>query len=389
MDRTIGSNFVIFLTDYHKFTPLQSSLIFAVFSLVVCLIDFPLGNIADIYGRKKILILGFASYSLGMLIFGLANSILYFIIGAVLEAIGMALISGVPVSWYYDEVKAEQKEGESLNVFALQKWWGHLLLLLTGPLVGILINYNPNATFICSSMFGFISIVLISVVMKENYGEIKDEKRDARSSWNLFKQNITSLKKNQKFIDYVIADIGEIVYFFGFIFIWQQVYLASGFSKVNIGFVYTAMIFLTGLGGGVLALKQIKKLPLEKVYFISGVGVVVGLVLCSLASFNSWFFLGGAVIFEFCLGTVLTINNEITNRIVDKESRTAFLSAISSIAGLFTTITYVMHGLFSEKLSFGVIFIICAVAAIVSLSKKHSILLITTKSAITINFSDK
>jgi MFS family permease len=370
MDKTIGSNLVIYLTNFHKLSSVLASSIFAISCLTIAFVDFPLGNIADKYGRKKIFILGLFCWSVGVLIYGLSSTLGGLISGVVIQGLGISLISGVPSSWYYDNVEKTQNSGETVHVFAIQKALGNLLILLTGPVVAFALSYSDRATFIISSIIGLIAIVVSIIFMEENRGI--NYKKD-EPLLLLLKKNIFQLKANKNFKLYLIGDLFENIFFFGFIFNWQQAFIDSGLNKYYIGITYCFMIFSMGLGSSFLAYKTKNNKISYKTYYVFGTLLCISILLLGTYHISNLMFIGGLIIFEFSLGVLFPLNSQIMNKIVSGESRTALLSAISSSSGFQAAGIYMLHGLISELWGAQQSFLISAVAALIALLIKGSI----------------
>lgn len=79
--------------------------VFAVHSAVAIALEVPSGALADMIGRRRVLLAGAALTAGSLLIFAIAGAIGSFIASAALLAAGRALISGSLEAWYVDSLR--------------------------------------------------------------------------------------------------------------------------------------------------------------------------------------------------------------------------------------------------------------------------------------------
>jgi Major Facilitator Superfamily len=80
--------------------------VFAVHSAVAIVLEIPSGALADVVGRRRVLLAGASLTALSLLIFAVAGSIGTFMASVGLLAAGRALISGSLEAWYVDSLRA-------------------------------------------------------------------------------------------------------------------------------------------------------------------------------------------------------------------------------------------------------------------------------------------
>ena len=78
--------------------------------MMVALMEIPSGYIADLFGRKKTLVLGTLFCFLGFALFGFSFGFLEFFIAELLLGVEIAFISGSDSTLFYDSYKSEQSE---------------------------------------------------------------------------------------------------------------------------------------------------------------------------------------------------------------------------------------------------------------------------------------
>jgi MFS family permease len=79
--------------------------VFAVHSAVNIALEVPSGALADLVGRRRVLIAGAALTAVSLLIFAAAESVLAFMASTAMLAAGRSLISGSLEAWYVDSLR--------------------------------------------------------------------------------------------------------------------------------------------------------------------------------------------------------------------------------------------------------------------------------------------
>ncbi|HKP20147.1 MAG TPA: MFS transporter [Thermoleophilaceae bacterium] len=79
--------------------------VFAVHSAVAIVLEVPSGALADLVGRRRVLLVGAALTAFSLLIFAVADSVVAFMASTGLLAAGRALISGSLEAWYVDSLR--------------------------------------------------------------------------------------------------------------------------------------------------------------------------------------------------------------------------------------------------------------------------------------------
>lgn len=80
--------------------------VFAIHSAVAIVLEVPSGALADMAGRRRVLLAGAALTTMSLLIFAVAGSVGAFMASVGLLAAGRALISGSLEAWYVDSLRA-------------------------------------------------------------------------------------------------------------------------------------------------------------------------------------------------------------------------------------------------------------------------------------------
>lgn len=134
------------------------------FNVVYTIFSIPVGNLADKYGKGKILSFGYGFFSLTCLIFIFSRSLLPFILAFAIYGISYAFIDAVQRAYIADLVPTEVR-GAALGTFHMVIG---LAALPAGILAGILYDLDPThtSTFLYGMIIGLISVIFLVIYIK-------------------------------------------------------------------------------------------------------------------------------------------------------------------------------------------------------------------------------
>lgn len=215
-------------------------IIMGITDLFTTFFDYPSGNIADKYGRKKICGIGFIIYGLGFFYFGTAHSQNLFLVSGVVRALGIALISGAPSGWFvgelnkYDAFKYKDKILPALRGLSL------LIGSLSGIVAGNISVINNSYPVYIGGIILVISGFIILFLFEDNKGNAGKE-----DIWRLLIKNTISFAKDSSMRILALFEILKTVMFMIFILSWQVFALdVIGLSTLHLGYLYTIMLLL-------------------------------------------------------------------------------------------------------------------------------------------------
>jgi MFS family permease len=154
------------------------------------LLEVPSGALADVVGRRRVMLVGAALTAASLLVFALAQAILAFMAAVGLLAAGRALISGSLEAWYVDSLRSldpsaplsrglsrgTTAEGIAMAVGALVAGG---LVTLAGPGAGTFSGYGVAA--LAGVVAALAYLVAIAALVHEGGG--RGRARDAGSSF--------------------------------------------------------------------------------------------------------------------------------------------------------------------------------------------------------------
>ncbi|MEI7541679.1 MAG: MFS transporter [bacterium] len=135
----------------------------------------PFGKIADIFGRKKLMIIGTSVYTIGSILAALSVSTFFLLTSRVIQGIGASMIFGTSVAILTSVFPAE-KRGWALGWNVSAVYMG----LTAGPFIGGLLTSYLGWRYIfwLNVPLGILSLFFLVFMLKGEWAEAKDEKFD-------------------------------------------------------------------------------------------------------------------------------------------------------------------------------------------------------------------
>ncbi len=148
------------------------------YSATVMLLELPTGGLADVIGRRPVMIASAAASLAGLLLLGLSDSLWLLALSGVLRGVARALGSGPVEAWYVDQASADATEltrGLSLGVMAAS------VALTVGTVAGALIPYGLGVSLAVPVLIAAAADAVRLVVTLVAMPEPKYEASTARS----------------------------------------------------------------------------------------------------------------------------------------------------------------------------------------------------------------
>jgi len=135
----------------------------------------PMGRLADIYGRKKILGLGFSFFAAGSLASALAPSFLFLILSRVVQGFGSGMVFGTAMA-ILASVFPPQERGKVLGIAVSAVYIG----LSSGPFIGGILTQHLSwrSLFGLTFVLSFIPLLLVCSKLKGEWADAAGERYD-------------------------------------------------------------------------------------------------------------------------------------------------------------------------------------------------------------------
>ena len=297
---------------------------------VAALVEIPSGAFADLFGRKRTVILATIFLVVGCILFALTpvNKILFYI-GNIIIVSGFSLRSGALEALIFDTLKNNKLEdkfdlirgrAETLTILAL------LVAALAGGVMWTYGTHLPNiATIIMWSSGFLVSLFLIEAKFAKEESGLGVFKQFSRQVANGFKIILSK--------EFRAVNLSSIIILSGF-FIWDlgvfRVFMGKdfGYEGDTLSYLISACLVVTLFG--TFFFERIRSSIGDRLGFAI-LGVVMGLswVLASLFTGN---IVVGAIIFiliTFTGSLNILFNSVVINNIVESKDRATSISTVS------------------------------------------------------------
>jgi len=228
-----------------NFSMFQIGLFFSITSIFSLLFEIPTGAFADLYGRKKSVLLGFFIESIACLgIYFFTNFYVLLVLSALL-GIGFTFSSGAREAWVTDLIK--NRNGLLKNYFVKIHTLTHFCGIFSGLLGALVVKFLGVASI---WLFGSFSLLLSIIILLNGQENFVKKKIDIKNSFKNFKkQSLTAINYSRKhhvlFLFLIAGTMASFVYGFEDL-AWIPLLKNLGFEEYHFGYLW-AMMSLIGM----------------------------------------------------------------------------------------------------------------------------------------------
>ncbi len=157
-----------------------------IYSVAVVVLEIPSGYLADVWGRKKSLILGAILGCLGFVVYSFSYGFTGFLAAELILGIGSSFISGSDSAMLYDSLLKMNREKEYLKQESRVMSVGNFAEAIAGIAGGSLALISLRTPFVLQSFIAFIAIPAAFLLLDPN--------QDSQKSKAGFKHILTIVK---------------------------------------------------------------------------------------------------------------------------------------------------------------------------------------------------
>ena len=310
----------------------------ALFALTIALFEVPSGYLADIWGRRKAILVGSAFNAAGFISLLWANSFEDFLVYEVLLGIGFSLISGADLALLYDtEVYLADRglpggagAGKSLSRLIAAEAGASGMAGITASV--LLLAWTMDSIVIVQAFTGLVPLVLgLALVEVPRPGTIASTGANAKRIVEL----LLFGKPVVLWTAMAIAAYGLLaVYVF---WIYQKYWEAQAIPVSHYGYIWAAFALTVSFAARYAgALEQ--RLGTRSVLCLVGLLPVVGLAGMALAS--GWIGVLFGFALQFSRGITMSLFYEALNRRVPGD----FRATVNSLVSLVVRAVFIVTG---------------------------------------------
>lgn len=346
----ITSAIWVLYLSYKGMSLTQIGLIESIFHITGFISEIPTGAMADLIGRKRLIVLGRVTALISAVVMLYSNSFWGFALGFVLSAWGHNMNSGSEEALLYDSLKELKREEEYLKINGKLNLVVEIAQGLAVFIGGVLAEKSFSLSYIVAILAGICALG-ISMKFKETS---LIEKQERVTLVIHFKQCINTLRENKRLIKILIFfpaifTFTTIIYFYG-----QQYFSDIGFSKSIIASIFLGQSMFSALGG--LFCEKIEKKLKNKtsigISFLIGIAIILFGMTKGIISIIVFWILG------FLTSILQPISSNKINNLVESKQRATIISIDSMFFSFMMILFFPISGYIAEKLSMQISFIV-------------------------------
>ena len=305
-----------------------------VYSVAIVVLEIPSGYFADIWGRKRTLIIGSVLGVLGFAIYSFTAGFWGFLIAELILGVGQSFISGSDSALLYDTLKEENREDEYVKLEGRVLSIGNFAETIAAIVGGFLAEISLRTPFIIQTFIAMIAVPA-AFTLVEPYRKL--EINDRWKSTILTLKNTILKNKEMQILIIFTAFIGTATLTMAW-FIQPYLKEILNLSISEIGITLAILNLIVGLTS--LIAYKIENV-IGKRYSLLLIIIGISSTYILMGNIQHWSILIAIALFYFTRGIATPVLKDYINRISTSDIRATVLSvrnfAIRVVFALFGT----------------------------------------------------
>ncbi len=345
----ITSAIWVLYLGYKGMNLVQIGLLEGIFHITGFISELPTGALADLFGRRKVMIIGRLTSLISAIIMLFSNSFLGFAIGFILSAWGYNLNSGSEEALIYDTLKALKREEEYLKINGRINLIIEVSQGLAVFIGGLLSQINFSISYITAIIIGMFSLTISFNFIEV---DIREEHEERVTLVDHFKTSINILKNNGRLLNTliffpIIYTSSAIIYFYG-----QQFLSNVGYSRASISIIFLFNGILSSVGA-ILSDKIYRRFKSSGWLLISMI-ISLSIILMGYVSRQVVILIFLSI--GFLTSILQPISSKLINSMVESKQRATIISVESMFYSLMMIILFPICGLIGDKFALEIAF---------------------------------
>ncbi|MEA3446348.1 MAG: MFS transporter [Bacteroidota bacterium] len=314
-----------------------------IYSIVIVIFEIPSGYFADVWGRKKTIIIGSILGTMGFIMYDFSSAFSGFLIAELMLGIGQSFISGSDSALLYDSLLKENRQKDYIKMEGRMLSLGNFAETLAAIAGGFLAEISLRTPFTFQIFVAALAIPAALTLTEPSFenkrkGSFSDILQIVRAS--LFTNKI--LKRTI----YFSAIIGTSTLTFAWFI--QPFLQQLGLSPSRIGFIWSALNLTVALV--TLYAYRIEKL-LGKTNTIVAIAILISIGYVAIGTIESLWAIAFLFMFYIVRGVATPVLKDYINRLTTSDVRATVLSVRSFIIRFLFAVIGPFLGWYADKFS--------------------------------------
>lgn len=326
----------------------------AIYSIAIVVFEIPSGYLADLFGRKNILVIGSILGTLGYFIYSFSYGFTGFLVAEIILGAGMSMISGADSALLYDTLAEHKKDDQYTRYEGQIISIGNYAESLAGLVGGFLALISLRVPFYMQTAVACIAIPA-ALTLREPSCRIASAGVRIRDILNIVRISIygdQKLRLNIFFSSVIGAATLSMAWFV------QPVFKSIGVPLAGYGIIWTALNVSTGIFSSV-AYRIEKYLGERTTLILISASIPGGFILTGLIG-TKWALIV-LLIFYFFRGLATPVLKDYINRLTKSEMRATVLSVRSFVIRILFAIIAPLMGRVSDQHDVGTSLIVTGI----------------------------
>lgn len=336
----------------------QIGIVEGIFHLTSFLCEVPSGAMADLLGRKRVMILGRILYAVAAIIQLFSTNIWHFIIAFIISAVSYNLNSGSEEALVYDSLKTLGKEEHYIKINGRLNFLIEVSSGIATFVGGVLADYSYTLCYLCVIAVAVLALLPVCLMTEPSIHTSEDS--DTVSLKEHFRICKDILKGNPAILKILIYYPLVMTFYTVLFFYGQEYYSEAGFSRTGISII---MLFAAAASCfGALTSDKLMSLLGEKTKYVSSLFMAIGILLVSVPLLPVS--IAGFLLSSYCNSLLYPIQSATLNALIPSEQRATIISIDSMIFSFAMVIFFPLCGLMATVLNLHIAFVILGIVQI-------------------------
>lgn len=300
----------------------------SIFAVMVVVLEIPTGYFADVYGRKKALVLASIFSFLAITLYSLGRNFAHFLVAEIFFALGTSFASGTSSAFIYDTLVDLKEEGNYKRIWGNAIFVGMISLALSNVFGGLIAKIDLRYTLYASIPFFALRIPITLTMVEPKKHKVIFEKGYTHEILKIVKIALIENKKLRWLIVY-----SGIVYAFyqASMWLYQPYFKLSGLDIAYFGLVFASFQGIAAVSSKYA--HQLEKKLGQKYSLIMLIFLVSGGYFL-MSNFIFLFSFSFSFLHQFVRGFKKVIIDDYLNKLTTSGMRATVLSVESFVGRL-------------------------------------------------------